>query len=57
MNPILTQVKLPYVSDTNCQEVYGSSFKADQMCCAGDVVNGGLSTCQVCPVIHHQEYS
>ena len=51
MNPILTQVKMPFVSDRKCQEIYPSSFKPDQMCCAGDVVNGGLSTCQVSAIL------
>ena len=42
----LRWVQLPWVSDADCADAYGSDFGADDMLCAGDLQNGDIDTCQ-----------
>ena len=38
---ILHVVSVPFVSDTDCQRLYGHRPITPRMMCAGDLVNGG----------------
>ncbi|MCX4727199.1 S1 family peptidase [Streptomyces sp. NPDC090052] len=42
----LRQATVPYVSDEQCGQAYGTQFNAGDEICAGDVAKGGVDTCQ-----------
>ena len=44
---VLHGVQVPYITNNQCQEAYGSRFQiSSNMMCAGDVAEGGINSCQ-----------
>ena len=43
----LLEVSIPIISNSQCQDVYGSSTITSNMLCAGTDA-GGIDACQVC---------
>merc|ERR1711973_488867 len=43
----LHAVKVPYITNAQCQEAYGEQYRiTNRMMCAGNVENGGIDSCQ-----------
>ena len=43
---VLHSVSLPVITPSECKQAYGSSSVTDAMLCAGNIIEGGIDSCQ-----------